>query len=330
MRAPEFWEAERGGAAAAALTPLSWLYDLGAQFHHGLTQTVRASVPVVCVGNFTAGGAGKTPTVLALANTFVQAGLTPHLLTRGYGGRTSGPLRVDPAAHDSQEVGDEALLLAAAGTTWVARERPRGAEAAVAAGADLIVMDDGLQNPSLKKDLSLAVIDGGFGLGNGHSLPAGPLREPIARGLRRADALVLIGPDRHGVLHGLGSLTMPVIQAELVPGLEAYELRERAVVGFAGIGRPSKFFETLTAVGCEVIARYSFADHHRYEPNEIMEIVEHASAEGAVPVTTTKDYVRLPAEARPMVRTLSITLEWRDPEQLNALLAPIVERCRGA
>ncbi len=330
MRAPEFWAPERGGIAAAALTPVSWAYEFATQVRNGLIRPARAALPVLCVGNFTAGGAGKTPTVLALAGLLAQDGIKTHLLTRGYGGRERGPLRVDPARHDARAVGDEALLLAAAGPTWLSRDRPAGAAAAAAAGADLVVMDDGLQTPSLVKDLSLAVVDGGAGFGNGRRLPAGPLRESLARGLRRADALVLIGPDRYGALAALGRLDLPVIEAALVPGLEAFELRERPVVGFAGIGRPSKFFETLTDIGCEVIARYAFADHHRYGPDEIMEIVEHASARDAVPVTTEKDYVRLPREARPMVRTLSVTLEWRDPAEPRALLEPIVARLSRA
>lgn len=329
MRAPAFWARERGGGAAA-LAPLSWAHDAAGRLRHGLTKPARAAVPVLCVGNFTAGGAGKTPTVLALARLLAEEGIEAHLLTRGYGGRERGPLRVDPARHDARAVGDEALLLAAAAPTWLARHRPAGAAAAAAAGAPLVVMDDGLQTPSLTKDLSLAVIDGGAGFGNGRLLPAGPLREPLARGLRRADAIVLIGPDRHGALAALGPLEAPVIEAALVPGLEACRLRGRAVVAFAGIGRPGKFFETLAGIGCEVVARYAFADHHRYRPDEIMRIVERASARDAVPVTTEKDYVRLPEEAKPMVRTLSVALEWRDPAEPRALLRPLVARSRHA
>ncbi len=329
MRAPAFWSAERGGPAAAALAPLAAAFDLASQARRGLARPRPAPLPVVCVGNFTLGGGGKTPTALALARLLRQEGLAPHLLTRGYGGRVHGPLAVDPARHDARTVGDEALLLASQAPTWVSRNRPAGAAAASEAGADLVVMDDGLQNPGLAKDLSLCVMDGGFGFGNGRLFPAGPLREAPARGLRRVDALVLVGPDRHGALQSLRLGRRPVLEAELVPGPEAGALRGRAAVAFAGICRPGKFFETLEGIGCEVVARHPFADHHRYSPDEIMTLVEEADAKTALPVTTEKDFVRLPEEAKPMVRTLSVTLEWRDPAGIRALLAPLVERCHG-
>ena len=328
MRAPAFWTAERGGAAAAALAPLSCLYDAAARARAGLVRPVQAALPLLCVGNFTAGGAGKTPTVLALAALLAEDGIRPHILTRGYGGRERGPLRVDPARHDARAVGDEALLLARAAPTWLARDRPAGAAAAAAAGADLVLMDDGMQNPGLAKDLCLAVVDGGAGFGNGRVLPAGPLREPLARGLRRAHALVLVGPDRRGALAALGPLDVPVIEASLVPGDEIYVLRERPIVAFAGIGRPEKFFETLAEGGCRVIARHAFADHHRYTSDEIEAIIDQANERDAVPVTTEKDHVRLPPEARASVRTLGVTLAWRDPAAPRALLAPLVARCR--
>ena len=328
MRPPAFWAAERGGAAAAALAPFSWLYGAAAQARAGLVRPVRAALPVLCVGNFTAGGAGKTPTVLALAALLTEDGIRPHILTRGYGGSERGPLRVDPARHEAQAVGDEALLLARAAPTWLARDRPAGAAAAAAAGAGLVLMDDGMQNPSLAKDLCLAVVDGGAGFGNGRVLPAGPLREPLTRGMRRAHALVLVGQDQRGALAALGPLGVSVIEATLVPGDEIHALKERPVVAFAGIGRPEKFFETLAEGGCRVIARHVFADHHRYKRGEIEAIIRHAKERDAVPVTTEKDYVRLPPEARALVRTLGVTLAWRDPAEPRALLAPVLARCR--
>ena len=330
MRAPAFWAAERGGAAACALTPLSWLYRLSAEGRAAFTRPAVAGVPVICVGNFTAGGAGKTPTVLALARLLAEEGLRPHILTRGYGGSESGPLRVDPAGHDSQAVGDEALLLARAAPTWLARNRAAGAAAATAAGASILLMDDGMQSPTLAKNFCLAVIDGGAGFGNGCVLPAGPLREPLARGLGRAHALILVGDDRRGAIAALGEHDLPVIEADLVPGEEAQALRERPVVAFAGIGRPEKFFETLEEAGCTVIARHAFADHHRYKPGEIAAIVTDAKERDAQPVTTEKDYARLPPDARAMVHALPVTLAWRDPAALRDLLAPLLARCRHA
>ena len=227
-------------------------------------------------------------------------------------------------------MGDEALLLARAAPTWLCRDRVAGAAAAAAAGAPLVLMDDGMQNPSLAKDLCLAVIDGGAGFGNGRVLPAGPLREPLARGLGRADAVVLVGPDRRDALAALGPLLLPVIEATLVPGDEARALKGRPAVAFAGIGRPEKFFETLAESGCTVVARHAFPDHHRYKASEIAAIIAEANERNAVPVTTEKDHARLPPEARRQVRTLPVTLTWRDPAKIRTLLAPLIARCRPA
>ena len=330
MRAPAFWAAERGGVAAASLAPLSWAYHAGARVRAGLVRPACAGLPVICVGNFTVGGAGKTPTVLALAALLAEDGIRPHILTRGYGGGERGPLRIDPARHDACAVGDEALLLARAAPTWLSRDRPAGAAAAASAGAPLVLLDDGMQSPGLKKDLCIAVVDGGAGFGNGRLLPAGPLREPLARGLGRVQALVLVGLDRRGALAALGPLAVPVVEATLVPGEEIRALRDRPVVAFAGIGRPKKFFETLAEGGCTVIARYAFADHHRYKPGEIAAIIRYAEERDAVPVTTEKDHVRLPPDAKATVRTLPVALVWRDPAEARALLAPLVARCRRA
>ena len=233
MRAPAFWAAERGGLAAAALTPFSWLYRFGARSREALVQPAGAGLPVICVGNFTVGGAGKTPTVLALVALLAEEGIRPHILTRGYGGRERGPLRVDPARHDARAVGDEALLLARAAPTWLSRDRAAGADAAQSAGAEMLLMDDGMQSPGLAKDLCLAVVDGGAGIGNGCVLPAGPLREPLAIALKllaqpsvlRRDAPQLL--CEHAVVGALvGLLTQPSL-ARLERDLNCLVARER-------------------------------------------------------------------------------------------------------
>jgi tetraacyldisaccharide 4'-kinase len=324
MRTPEFWGPGKGGAPAALLQPVAWSYSLAAQARRAFTAPTRFSAPVICVGNVIAGGAGKTPTALALAKLLSDCGAAPHFLTRGHGGTARGPLRVDPKRHTARMVGDEPLLLARRAPTWLARHRPAGARAAIAGGADMIIMDDGLQNPSLAKDISLIVVDGGFGFGNGRLLPAGPLREPIGRGLARADAVVLVGPDEVGAGEALAPHGVPLLRAELTPALNAQKLRGRAVVAFAGIGRPAKFFRTLDAIGCEVIGRVAFADHHRYTPNEIMTLVENAGSHGAIAVTTEKDWVRLPEEAKAMVQSVAVTLEWQDPEAVRKVMAPVL------
>ncbi len=329
MRAPEFWR-DGHGVAPLLLAPFARVYEAAGAARRALVRPLKAPVPVICVGNLVAGGAGKTPVALALGAYLKELGQEVHFLTRGYGARERGPIRVDPSRHDVRDVADEALLLAGRAPTWVARDRVAGAIAAAGAGARIIVMDDGFQNPTLVKDISFLVVDGASGFGNGRIIPAGPLRESVAAGLRRCSAVVLIGEDRRGVAaridgeaRGHGG-AVPVLRARLAPGPETAELSGRRVVAFAGIGRPEKFFATLAEIGCTIAARHGFGDHHLYTPDEIMGICEQAHALGAVPVTTRKDLVRLPEAARPMVKVLSVDLRWQDEEALASILGPVV------
>ncbi len=285
---------------------------------------MRVGIPVVCAGNLVAGGAGKTPTVLALGALLKAQGDTPHFLTRGYGGELKGPVQVDPSQHTAVDVGDEALLLAAQGPTWVSHDRVAGARSAEAAGATVIVMDDGFQNPKLAKDLSFIVIDGGYGFGNGRLMPAGPLREQLADGFARAQAVVLIGEDRHGVAMLLDG-KLPILGARLEPDESARRLAGRTVLAFAGIARPAKFYDTLRRLGCNIALSQDFPDHHPYTPDEIMALCESASSFGALPVTTEKDLVRFPPEARGMVETVRVRLVWDNQAAVAALLG----RLRG-
>ncbi|MHA1536289.1 MAG: tetraacyldisaccharide 4'-kinase [Alphaproteobacteria bacterium] len=318
MRAPEFWR--RRAVTAFTLLPLAAGYSLAGRLRWAATRPWHAEIPVVCAGNLVAGGAGKTPLAMALASWFLRRGRAVHFLTRGYRGRQRGPLRVDTASHTFRDVGDEALLLAGLAPTWVARDRPAGARAAQAAGAEIIVMDDGFQNPGLHKDLSLIAIDGGYGFGNALVLPAGPLREPLSSGFARAQGAVMIGEDVCGAGEKIPP-GLPVLRARLAPGPEAEGLAGKPLVAFAGIGRPDKFFDSLRALGCELLDAVPFPDHHVYKPDEVMWLVEMAAAAGARPVTTLKDYVRLPEEAKPMIDTLSVTLEWADEAALDGLLS---------
>ena len=329
MRAPEFWHGD-GGVWPLLLAPLAHAYGAAGAARFALTEPVKAPVPVICVGNLVTGGAGKTPVALALGAYLQALGREVHFLTRGYGGSERGPVRVDPGCHGVAEIGDEALLLAARAPTWVARNRVSGAEAAADDGAGIVVMDDGFQNPALAKDVSLLVVDGGFGFGNGRVIPAGPLREPVETGLGRASAVVLIGEDVSGVEERIAlararlGRTPPVLGARLAPGANAGEIAGRPVVAFAGIGRPEKFFATLEEIGCRLSATHAFADHHLYTADEVMAICEQARGLDALPVTTGKDYVRLPEAARPMVKVLNVELEWSDEAALGAVLAPVL------
>lgn len=323
MREPRFWHT--GGPLARLLEPLGQLYGAATvwRLRHG--RPMRAAVPVVCVGNVVAGGVGKTPVVLDLLRRIPGA----HGLTRGYGGSEKGPLRVDPVLHDHEAVGDEALLLAGRAPTWVARDRAAGAACATEAGASAIVMDDGFQNPTLAKDLSLVVVDGVAGFGNHRMIPAGPLREPLAGAFARADAVVLMGPDEAGVarrLERLGFAHLPVLRAALMPGPEAARLAGQKVVAFAGIGRPAKFFAALRDVGAKVVAAHPFADHYPYAPADIQPILDEAFQLGATPVTTAKDAVRLSPDQRQQVDVLDVSVAWEDEAALEALLARVRNR----
>jgi tetraacyldisaccharide 4'-kinase len=317
---PEFWA--RPGLVPALLQPLAWAYALGGAARQAWTQPWRAPVPVICVGNLVAGGAGKTPVAIALARRLQASGHGVHLLSRGYGGSLSGPTAVDRAQHSAAQVGDEALLLAAAAPTWIARDRPAGARAAIAAGAQCLLLDDGLQNPTLAKDLSLLVIDGAYGLGNGRVLPAGPLRETLAAALARVDTVVLMGEDRAGVTPLLAGKT--VLRARLVAE-NAAAFAGRTVVAFAGIGRPAKFFATLDSVGARLAASHAFADHHAYRAGELERLFSEAETAHAVLVTTAKDAVRLPTEWRAHVEVLSVRAEFDDAAALDRLVARAVQ-----
>jgi tetraacyldisaccharide 4'-kinase len=285
----------------------------------------RAPVPVICCGNATAGGAGKTTVARDIGQRLADRGVAAHFLLRGYGGSLKGPLRVDPDTHDSTQVGDEALLLAEVRPTWISADRAAGGKAAIESGAQSIVMDDGLQNPTLEKDLSLLVIDGHFGFGNGRVIPAGPLREPVAKAAERCRAAVLIGSDDCGALAQLPP-SLPVLRARLVPGPEAAMLKGQPVFAFCGIANPAKFFATLNEVGAVIAGRESFADHYPYDEGDVKDLLAQAEALRALPVTTKKDFVRLPPQYRARVTVVTIGLAWEEPASIESLLDPLVSR----
>jgi tetraacyldisaccharide 4'-kinase len=297
MREPGFWW--RGdGATARLLAPAGAAYGFVAARRMAQPGR-RAGVPVLCVGNFTVGGSGKTPTAIAAARILVAAGHRPFFLSRGYGGQLAGPVRVDGQTADM--IGDEPLLLARVAPTIVAHDRPAGAAAAARAGADAIIMDDGWQNPSLAKDLVIAVLDGRRGIGNGRVFPAGPLRAPLESQLDHADAMLVIGPPGGGAEPAIAAARrrcLPRFDGELAPEPAAIaKLAGARVLAFAGIADPGKFFATLEANGIAVAARRSFPDHHRFTVGEIAELLAGADRESLALVTTEKDLARLGGEA---------------------------------
>lgn len=320
MKAPEFWLTGRGHWPAV-LAPAGCLYALAGRLRHALTHPADVGVPVICIGNLTAGGTGKTPLAITIAELLRTGGRTPHIVTRGYGGSLTGPVRVDPALHKASETGDEALLLARAAPTWVSRDRVAGAHAAINDGADTLILDDGFQNPALKKDISLVVIDGATGFGNGHVIPAGPLREPVTTGLARADGAVIMGADEKNITADLRARApgMPVFGARLCPAADTARLSGKAVYGFAGIGRPEKFRATLVEIGCRVTGFRGFADHHVFSAEDIAALRAAADNAGAQLVTTAKDAARMGTEAQD-IDVVEIVAELEDASALARCL----------
>jgi tetraacyldisaccharide 4'-kinase len=324
MRAPEFWTGDGRGPWPLLLSPIAAIYAQ-ATARRVAKPGWRAPVPVICCGNATAGGAGKTTLAQDIGRRLANRGVAVHFLTRGYGGNTKGPTRVDPARHDSTTVGDEALILAAERPTWVAADRAAGARAAIEAGAQALVMDDGLQNPTLEKDLSFLTMDGSYGFGNGWVIPSGPLREPVAAAAARSHAAVLIGADEVGAVSALPP-NLPVLRANLVPGPEAAALKGQAVFAFCGIANPRKFFATLSEAGAMLAGRAPFADHYPYDAGDLRDLMAEADRLRAIPVTTRKDFVRIPPAFRARVTVVTIGLAWEEPARLEAMLDPLAGR----
>ncbi|MEM9318092.1 MAG: tetraacyldisaccharide 4'-kinase [Pseudomonadota bacterium] len=319
MRAPRHWYAPPG-LASALLSPLGGVYARATARRLAQGPRAKLGVPVICVGNLTAGGTGKTPVVMALAERLADR--QPHILSRGYGGTLAGPVRVDPGRHSAAETGDEPLLLSAFAPVWVSKDRHAGGRAAVDAGAGLLILDDGFQNGQLAYDLQIVVVDAGRGFGNGQVIPAGPLREPISTGLARADLVISIGPDgAQAQFSARHSLPVPILTARLEPLPTGLPLRGAKVLAFAGIGDPEKFFATLRGIGADLHRTIALGDHQALSPALMSRIERDAKALNALIATTEKDAVRLPASFRQKVVTVPVRLKLDDPDLLDAALA---------
>jgi tetraacyldisaccharide 4'-kinase len=327
MREPAFWHRPPSWTSLL-LTPLATLYGVVATWRLA-RKGFDAGVPVICVGNYHVGGAGKTPTVLALTRLLRDLGETPVVLSRGYGGRLRGPILVDPERHVAGDVGDEPLMLAQTVPVVVARDRVNGVALARSQAASVILMDDGFQNPAIAKDASLIVIDGDRGLGNGCVFPAGPLRAPLSPQLARTDALIVVGNGTaaQAVAAVVVALGKPVISAHLKANdVSLASLRGKRVLAFAGIGDPIRFFRTLRASGIDVVRERSFADHHPFSQTEIETLVNEAKRDALRLVTTEKDLARLrnaeglPCWAKDIV-PFAVTLEFDDAEGVRKFIS---------
>jgi tetraacyldisaccharide 4'-kinase len=314
-KTPKFWEAQNS-FIPYLLEPFSWLYRGGAALHKLFSKPYRASIPVISVGNFVLGGAGKTPVTIAIAQKLQALGYHPHIISRGYGGNLSGPLCVDISQHHYHEVGDEPLLLARYAPTWISRNRRAAIPLAIQAGADVLLLDDAHQNYTIKKDLKFIVVEASQAFGNGHVFPAGPLRQTIHSGLKETSAIIFIKQDNEPLPQELGTSPCPIFTAKIVPD----NPKPCVIFAFAGIGYPEKFRQTLISTGYIIKGFAPFPDHYPYTEEDLQRLQFKAKQEKASLITTEKDYMRIPLMYRSEVLTLPISLVFQPSTTLDALL----------
>jgi len=322
LKEPWFWRDKTIAARimSAALLPAAAVYQFGARARRAFAHEEIAAASVICVGNINSGGVGKTPFAIALSQLLSHAGMKCAFATRGYGGKAAGPMEVDPSKHRANEVGDEAILLARIARTWIAKNRAAGVRAAAAAGGDIIIMDDGFQNPTIKKDVTFLLIDNEALFGNGKTLPAGPLREPIDGALERADAIVV-------VVKAPGEEIQQSLERQIKdrPVFRCWieadnSITPQRAVAFAGIGNPERFFETAETSGFDLAGRFAFPDHHRFCAADIDQLKKQAAKNSAILLTTEKDFVRLPDDLRDDLKFLPVEMKIDDPDRLVGLI----------
>ncbi len=308
MKTPKYWQSN--SFLSKLLTPLGKIYGAATQLRIRRGKPRKTTVPVICIGNITAGGTGKTPVSVSIAKMLATAMHHPIFVTRGYGGKLQNVL-VNNKKHTAQDVGDEPLILSEQAPVVVNADRYAGAELAVKEGADCIIMDDGFQNPGLYKDLSFLVFDGHYGIGNGKIIPAGPLRETFEDGAKRADALIILGKDKHDLVK---RTKLPVFFGHTEPVQTT--VGNTDVVAFAGIGHPQKFYHTLKLQGYNVVKTVDFPDHHFYTKDELENILNEAKKLNAEVYTTSKDFVKIPSLYHKSINMLEVAVVWDKPDAL--------------
>lgn len=312
MKTPDFWK--HTTPLSIVLAPIGWLYGTITALRFKWGKAYKAPCPVICIGNLTAGGTGKTPVSLSIAHLLQKEGKNPCFISRGYGGKLRNII-VNKAIHSAQQVGDEPLLLAQKAQTAISPNRAAGAKLAVAAGANCLIMDDGFQNPGLYKDLSFLVFDGSYGIGNGKIIPAGPLRETFTQGLKRADAVIILGEDKFGIAE---KSELPAFYGSIKA--KQPQNKQQKALAFAGIGHPQKFYNSLKSCGIDIVKTIDFPDHHFYTTVELRQIIDTAAKQNLQIFTTSKDYVKIPQELQTSFQVLDIEVIWENPDKLKEFI----------
>jgi len=324
LKAPKFWYEKNDTIFSMLLYPASLAYRLVTRINMLIKKTMNSHIPVICIGNLVVGGAGKTPVALKIGKILIMAGYNPHFLTRGYAGKLKDNIKVRDS-HIAEEVGDESLILSKIAPTWIGSNRIKSSFLAKKNNADCVIMDDGFQNPTIKKDFSIIVIDGKQGFGNRRVLPSGPLRESINRGLKRADAIIVVGKDIFGIKNILPK-SIPSFDADFDVSKNKVIFKGKNVTAFAGIAYPAKFFETLKQHGAKILKTVNFPDHYIYNENDLLKLVEIANNNQSILVTTTKDFLRIPESYKTIIHRLEGEIVLKNEDVLQKVLSNILEK----
>ena len=323
LKAPKFWYLKKDTYLSSSLFPLSLLFRLGTKLRSLFSKEKQSELPIICIGNIVVGGAGKTPVSLKIGQMLIEAGYSPHFVSKGYAGLEKNNTLIE-TWHSPKRVGDESILLAEVAPTWVGVDRNRSFNLAKDKGADCIVMDDGFQNPTIKKDFSIIVINGEQEFGNKRVIPSGPLRESINRGLTRTNLIIVIGKISNEIKEKIPS-HIPIIYSSFAINNENKTFKGQKILAFAGIAYPEKFFNSLRDQGAKLVKEIIYPDHHIYDENDLLNLAEIANKTQSILVTTKKDFVRIPKSYRSLVNTLEGKIEFEDENLLLEILSNVVE-----